>query len=323
MRYIIFGAGAIGGAIGGRLAAVEREVVLVARGAHLDALRSSGLSLRDPDGEIRPPVAVAGSITEAAPEAGDVVFLTMKTQDTEAALADLTGIAPPGVAIVCAQNGVENERLALRRSGDVHAMCVVLPASHTEPGVVRAESAPVSGVLDIGRYPDGVDSVDSRVVEDLRAASFDAHADPRVMRWKYTKLLSNLANALDAALGERVTDARDLRREARAEGMACYEAAGIEWARTEEEKAHRQALSPLRPVDGQRRGGGSSWQSLARGTGTIEADWLNGEIVLLGRLHGVPTPVNSMLQAMANRMARQRQRPGSLTVADLEALLPG
>jgi 2-dehydropantoate 2-reductase len=57
--------------------------------------------------------------------------------------------------------------------------------------------------------------------------------------------------------------------------------------------------------------GSSSWQSLARGTGAIEADWLNGEIVLLGRLHGVPTPVNEVLRRVANRMARNRLPPGS------------
>jgi 2-dehydropantoate 2-reductase len=75
------------------------------------------------------------------------------------------------------------------------------------------------------------------------------------------------------------------------------------------------------PVPGQPRNASSSWQSLARGTGTIEADYLNGEIVLLGRLYGVPTPVNVLLQQVANRMAREGLPPGSMTVADLEAQL--
>ena len=67
------------------------------------------------------------------------------------------------------------------------------------------------------------------------------------------------------------------------------------------------------------RQGGSSWQSLRRGTGNIEADWLNGEIVLLGRLHGVPTPVNERLQAVANRMAHEGLRPASIRPEDLAA----
>ena len=61
------------------------------------------------------------------------------------------------------------------------------------------------------------------------------------------------------------------------------------------------------------RAGGSSWQSLARGTGTVEADYLNGEIVLLGRLHGVPTPANETARRLVQRAARQRTAPGSMT----------
>ena len=61
--------------------------------------------------------------------------------------------------------------------------------------------------------------------------------------------------------------------------------------------------------------------SLAHGTGTIETDLLNGEIVLLGRLHGLPTPVNGMLQQVASELARSQAPPASLTEADLLARL--
>ncbi|HEY2288497.1 MAG TPA: ketopantoate reductase C-terminal domain-containing protein, partial [Streptosporangiaceae bacterium] len=76
----------------------------------------------------------------------------------------------------------------------------------------------------------------------------------------------------------------------------------------------------IAPANGARRGGGSSWQSLTRGTGSIEADYLNGEIVLLGREHGVPTPVNELLQRLANQFARDRRAPGSITDGELAAL---
>ena len=72
-----------------------------------------------------------------------------------------------------------------------------------------------------------------------------------------------------------------------------------------------------RPVGGHDLSRGSSWQSLARGTGNIEADWLNGEIVLLGRLHGVATPVNELLRSTANRMATEGIAPGSIAAEDL------
>jgi len=67
--------------------------------------------------------------------------------------------------------------------------------------------------------------------------------------------------------------------------------------------------------------GSSTWQSLVRGSGTTEVDWLNGEIVLLGRLHGIPTPVNELLQRETNAAARANRPPRSMAAEDLVARL--
>jgi 2-dehydropantoate 2-reductase len=99
--------------------------------------------------------------------------------------------------------------------------------------------------------------------------------------------------------------------------VACFRAAGIEGASREEDRDRRGDILQMRSIEGEGRGGGSSWQSLARGTGRIETDYLNGEIVLLGRLHGVATPVNERLQRVANELARTGAPPGTFTEADL------
>ena len=70
-------------------------------------------------------------------------------------------------------------------------------------------------------------------------------------------------------------------------------------------------------IAGQTRPGGSSWQSLQRGTGDIETDYLNGEIVLLGRMHGVPTPANELLQRLARELAATRDEPGATSAATI------
>jgi 2-dehydropantoate 2-reductase len=75
---------------------------------------------------------------------------------------------------------------------------------------------------------------------------------------------------------------------------------------------------PSETVGGRQRAGGSSWQSIARGAGSIETDYLNGEIALLGRLHGVPTPVNAAMQRLAARMVRERIPAGSIGLDDIE-----
>jgi 2-dehydropantoate 2-reductase len=74
-------------------------------------------------------------------------------------------------------------------------------------------------------------------------------------------------------------------------------------------------------VAGVTRTGGSSTQSLKRGTGSIETDTLNGEIVLLGRLHGVPTPLNAGLVAVGRELAAKGAQPGSLTETELRQRL--
>jgi 2-dehydropantoate 2-reductase len=87
------------------------------------------------------------------------------------------------------------------------------------------------------------------------------------------------------------------------------------------DRERRGDLLQPQPINGQPRSGGSSWQSLARGTGSIEADYLNGEIVLLGRLHGVPTPVNELARQLANKAAREGTPPGTYTPDQVLAMV--
>lgn len=312
MRYVVFGAGAIGGVIGGLLALSGREVTLIARGPHLEAIRRSGLLLRTPDGQHQLPLRAVASPAEVEFSSDSVVIVATKTQDTAAALDALATVAP-GVAVVCAQNGVENERLALRRFDTVFGMCVVLPATHLEAGVVVADSGPVSGVLEMGRVPSGDDSLARVVADDLSNSGLDTIAVDRVMPWKYAKLLANLGNVLDAASGDG--HGSGLLSRARDEARACLVAAGIGWTADSDMERRRSRLSPVRS-DG--RGGSSSWQSLRRRTGSIETDYLNGEIVLLGRLHGVPTPMNAALQQLGRRLVSERIPAGSMDAAQLE-----
>ncbi|EPH46662.1 2-dehydropantoate 2-reductase N-terminal domain-containing protein [Streptomyces aurantiacus] len=329
MRYIIIGAGAVGGSVGGRLAEAGHEVVLVARGKHREVLRDRGLTLRTPDGPRThrlPVVEDPAELGELLPD--DVLFLTVKTQDAEAALAawgtrPVAGgsTAAEALPLVCAQNGVESERMALRRFRRVYGMCVWLPSTYVEPGTVSAAGAPYTGMLHLGRYPAGTDDTARRIAADLESGRLLAPVVPDVMRWKYAKLLANLANAVEALTGPLTGEAAPaLFRRARAEGEAVLAAAGIEAVGEREQGEARAGRITFEPLDDGPRGG-SSWQSLSRGTGTIEADYLNGEIALLGRLHGVPTPVNDTLQRLANDFARERREPGSMPVAELVALV--
>jgi 2-dehydropantoate 2-reductase len=74
----------------------------------------------------------------------------------------------------------------------------------------------------------------------------------------------------------------------------------------------------FKPVPGVERQGGSTAQSLARGAGSVETDYLNGEIVLLGRLHGVPVPANAFFVELGARMASRGLTPGAVSLAEIE-----
>ena len=245
MRIVIFGAGGVGGVIGGRLfqhaSAHGHDVVLVARGAHHDAIRDHGLTIHDPTGSVTLPVPVADRIDAVALDPGDVVILAMKTQDTPAALSDLAAHAPPGVGVACAQNGVENERLALRFFADVYGICVMLPATFLEPGVVDANGAPYNAILDVGRYPEGVDPMATALAQAFEASGLVSMPQPAIMRFKYTKLLMNLGNLLDALVTDR-EGIGSIYKRARAEAEACFAAAGIAYASAEEDRARRDGV---------------------------------------------------------------------------------
>ena len=320
VRFVIYGAGGIGGTIGARLFQQRESVALIARGAHLDAIRRDGLTLVAPDGEHRLPIPAHGHPNEIQWRDGDVVLLCVKSQQTVAALDDLRDAAGDRIPVICVQNGVANESTALRRFARVYAMVVNLPAAHMSPGVVITYAHEPGGVLDVGCYPRGVDALCESVADALTRAGFSVRPDPAVMRQKYAKLLMNLNNALQAAT-DMAEGAADISRMLREEALACYEAAGVATATAAEVKARR--ADGLRYVDipGHPRHGGSSWQSVARGTGDIETDYLNGEIVLLGRLHGVPTPANAVIQLLGNRLARRAMPPGSIDVAEVRAMI--
>jgi 2-dehydropantoate 2-reductase len=193
------------------------------------------------------------------------------------------------------------------------------PATYLRPGVIQVHSAPVTGLLDLGRYPSGVDDTAQAIAETLERSTFLSIARPDVMRWKYRKLLMNLANAVEALCGP---DGRfsPLAKEAQREGKEAMAAAGIDVASSEEDRQRRGDHLQLRDTSSGEWSGGSSWQSLARGTGSIEAEYLNGEIVLLGGLWGVATPVNALLEQLALQAAREGRAPGSWKVDELMAL---
>ena len=284
-------------------------------------IRRDGLTYHDPDRSFTVAVPVVERVADLPWSTGDVVLLCVKSQHTAGLLAELASVAPAELPVVCFQNGVANERVVGAVFPEVHGAVVMMPAMHLVPGEVVANSAPIAGLFDLGRADGEVDDVDRDLADVLSAAGFDARAVPDVMRWKYTKLLMSTGNAVEALCVPNA-HAMELAVRARAEALAVFAAAGIDFASTEEEAARRGSSLTIRPVPGVERRGSSTWQSLERGLGSVEVDAFNGEIARLGAAHGVPTPANELLLERALAAAAAGTPPSSVDAADLLARLP-
>lgn len=306
MRILVVGLGAVGGVIAAGLALSGQAVAAVARGAQLAAVQENGLTWRSPGGTQVARFPCAARLADLAPGPDDAILLAVKTQDTAAALAEMAAAGVRDQPVFCFQNGVANERLALAACANVHAVTVLMPCEYLVPGEVATFWQPVPGAFDLGRAPAGRDAADHAMADALIRAGFEAQATDAPMPRKYGKLLGNLGNIAVAALGpgpaaEAVTAAL------RAEGIAVLAAAGIAWTDPMTGRGHLPAGAA-----GARRVVGSTAQSLARGTGSVETDFLNGEILRLAEATGTPAPLNARALAVSRQMLADHSAPASL-----------
>jgi len=338
MRYIIHGAGAVGSLLGGMLAESGAEVALVARGAHASAINGRGLTIRARAGDRR--VTGLTAVTSPAglsPRPGDVIFLTVKSSQTADAVQQLREVFGEETPIFCLQNGVRNEEVAAGRFRRVYGAVAGVSATLLGPGVVAQTLGLHVGV---GSYPLGSDELARSVAGHLGHAGFKATIHESVMAVKWSKLIVNLGNALLAITDTYVQLARvtpavsRFQAEVEEEGLHLLKTAGISTedahnpfhlpARIAELKAVAEDAAKIRaaqelPFD--LRTYPSTWVDLKNKRGGTEAGYFNGEIILLGEKHGVPTPYNSTLLHVVEGMAAEGLEPGHYSVAELAELV--
>jgi 2-dehydropantoate 2-reductase len=307
-RYVVIGAGAVGGALIAQLVPAGHAVVVVARGEHGKRIATDGLVVHRPTGVDVVSVPVVSGSADLRLLVGDVLVLTVKTQDAEAAIAEwawrpvhdesgaVVGTAATRLPIVTYQNGIATEDLALRRFDRVYGATIAVAASYLTPGEIVSPSLDPAAVVWLGRYPHGEDGLQSALVADLSAAGIAAFSVDDVGSYKAAKLLGNLANnGIDLLVGPD-----DLRAEAktllREEALHILAAAGVALPPGQSLDLHGTDFK-VAPVPGHVGGRLSTWQSVARGASS-EIDYLNGEIVLLARKNGLLAPLNRRLQEL-------------------------
>jgi ketopantoate reductase len=335
-RYLIVGAGGIGVTFAAELQRAGREVVVVARGSQLAALRAGQLRYARPDGTRPLSLPGIGAPDEIELADGDVLVLATKTQDVEPVIAQWArrpvrrgaqfGLAdgttrPAGVSIpvLTLQNGLEAERVALRRFATVFGAVLWVPASYLGDEEVTAPGWPAVGAVWLGAYPGGPHPGVEPIAADLGAAGFETQVVDDIRRWKAAKLLSSATFALGALY--RPGELRDRAAQLlRAEARDILLASGQGIADIERETTADTSRVGRRPTSGRGYGGNSTWQSIARSS-PLETDFINGEIVLAARLLGRTAPANEAIADRARR-AWEHGQAATLGEDDLLATLP-
>ncbi len=299
MRLVVIGIGAVGGVIAARVHQAGRPVLGIGRGEHARVSELNGLTVTDPTGTTVVDLPVRGALRPGDLGEDDVVLLCVKSHQTAAALDQLQAVWPRPLPVVCVQNGVANESAALRFTPDVVACNVLMPSTHLEPGHVEAHWHPTSGVLDVGPFH-GDASVATEVAAALEASTFASAVRADIMAWKHAKLLMNLGNVAEALVGPHARSSA-VTTALRDEGQAVLAAAGIPVAALDQLYARRVDVGELVSTGDGR--GGSTWQSVQRGATDLETPYLNGEIALIARRHGLDAPLNANVAEVARRRA--------------------
>lgn len=338
MRFIIHGAGAVGSLIGGRLARTGKEVVLIGREPHIEAIRKEGLRILDHEGEtvVRNLVA-ATDPKRIIPGPDDVIFLTIKTAQTSSAVQELREIYSDETPVFCFQNGIRNEEFASRRFKHVYGAMAGLSVTLLEPGRIAQT---LSNRLGLGYYPFGFDDLCREVADALTQAGFTVTSHRSIMDVKWSKLLLNLNNATYAIIDSYlqlglVTPAiARFMAEVLKEGQHVLETAGIDHHDPETPYNIPAHIAELQAVTGdpeaihqaqqlpiELRTYPSTWMDLKQRRGETEASFFNGEIILLGEKNHIPTPYNSTLLNIVETMAAERTEPGKYSIEELAHLV--
>ncbi|MDX2204047.1 MAG: 2-dehydropantoate 2-reductase [Hyphomicrobiaceae bacterium] len=299
MRIVVMGPGGVGGYFGARLAAAGNDVTFIARGSHLEAMRTKGLRLDAELGALTlQPVSVAADAREV--DRADVVMFAVKMRDTETAAESLKGLVAKGAAIFTFQNGVESSERIARVVGAGHVVPgVARIASHiSEPGVIKQIGRFAS--LQFGEaYGKPSDRV-ARFHAACTAAGIAASISESIRRelWLKFAMLAPLA-AMTALTRTSIGPIRDA-----AETKALLEAAVDETVAVgvalETGLVAEDAASVKKVLDGLPRPMMASMAHDLMSGKPIELDGLSGAVVRLGRSAGVPTPTHRFVtQALA------------------------
>jgi 2-dehydropantoate 2-reductase len=298
MRIAVMGAGGTGGYFGGLLARAGEDVTFIARGAHLEAMRARGLTVKSGgrSGDFTIPVQATGDPRGMA--AVDLVLFCVKTYDTDSAAQLIQPIVGPNTVVFSIQNGIDNDQRIGKVLGPKSVMCAVAQifSSVEAPGVIAHRSGALAKIT-LGELDGAASPRVHRLLAAFQRAGIDAAQSPDIRLALWEKFLGICGNSGVLSLTrlpmgpmlacpETKTFFRDTLAEVRSVGVA----SGVALAADAVDRwmAFCATLAP---------GLRSSMANDLNAGRRMELDSLNGTVVRLGCELGVPTPCNSAIYA--------------------------
>jgi 2-dehydropantoate 2-reductase len=310
MRIVVFGAGGVGGYFGGRWAAAGLDVTFVARGAHLDAMRSRGLTLHSPLGDSVVRVAAAERATDAGK--ADLVVLAIKAWQLPEALATIRPLLGSATRVLGLQNGVEAVATIGGAVGTHRVLggtCRII-AFIDSPGVIRhAAGAPL---VILGEPGGGVSESGSAIARELaHGQGMEVQLSERIevdiwrkMHWFAAVAGVGSVTGVAAGAFRSVPETRAMLVSAMNEAMEVAAAQGIQLPADATEKA-------MAFVDGLPADATSTMMRDFRDGKRTELEALSGALVRLGASLGVPTPVHRCIYASLLPRHNEAERASS------------
>jgi 2-dehydropantoate 2-reductase len=306
MRIVMMGSGGVGGFFGGRLANAGEDVRFVARGAHQAAIRRDGITIEnEPQGDIHV-VGVRAAEDPAELGPADLVIVSVKLWDTEAAARQIMPLVGANTAVLSLQNGVIKDDILRDIFPERNIMGgVAYVATHiSRPGVIH-QVGTMQRIV-VGEYDGRVSERARALHEALLRSGVTAELSDDVRRsiWeKYVFLvgLSATTTTTRRPLGAVLENPRSraFLHEIMREVVRVGRAQGVKLA--EDYADQRMAFAKTLPYDMT----SSMAHDLERGN-RLEVDWLSGGVVKLGAQAGVATPANEAVCAILSVHANGR-----------------
>ena len=297
MKIAITGTGGVGGYYGGLLAQKGQNVIFIARGAHLQAIREKGLQVKSVLGDFFvSPANATDDPTEVGPV--DLILFTTKTYHTETAAQAIKPMIDQGTVVISLQNGIDAAERIGAHVGMEHLVggATWLSAAIEAPGVIGQYSQFRRIVL--GEFNGKVTTRLKTIYETLQATGITVELSDNILKVLWTKFVfiasvSAIGSLTRVNFGEfrHVPEARVILTEAIGEVAAVAQARGVELDRDVVDKT-------LEFIDNSAASIKPSMQRDVEVGRPSELESLIGIVARLGEQNGVPTKVMRLAYAM-------------------------